>query len=60
MDLQLKGRVVMVVGATGGIGSAVAEAFAEEGAQLALVGRDKEKLAVLAAGHPRQAETGTS
>src|SRR4051794_39964370 len=49
MDLQLKGRVVMVVGATGGIGSAVAEAFAEEGAQLALVGRDKEKLAVLAA-----------
>src|SRR5262245_9452712 len=49
MDLQLNGQVVMVVGATGGIGSAVAEAFAEEGAQLALVGRDQAKLAALAA-----------
>ena len=33
MDLQLKDKVVMVVGATGGIGAAVAEAFAAEGAQ---------------------------
>jgi NAD(P)-dependent dehydrogenase (short-subunit alcohol dehydrogenase family) len=49
MDLNLKGQVVMVVGATGGIGGAVAEAFAEEGARLALVGRDQEKLAALAA-----------
>jgi NAD(P)-dependent dehydrogenase (short-subunit alcohol dehydrogenase family) len=49
MDLQLKGKVVMVVGATGGIGSAVAEAFAAEGAQLALVGRDQVKLEALAA-----------
>jgi NAD(P)-dependent dehydrogenase (short-subunit alcohol dehydrogenase family) len=48
MDLQLQGQVVMVVGATGGIGSAVVEAFAEEGAQLALVGRDQAKLAALA------------
>jgi 3-oxoacyl-[acyl-carrier protein] reductase len=47
MDLQLQGQVVMVVGATGGIGSAVAEAFAEEGAQLALVGRDQARLAAL-------------
>ena len=49
MDLQLKDKVVMVVGATGGIGAAVAEAFAAEGARLALVGRDQEKLTALAA-----------
>ena len=48
MDLQLKDKVVMVVGATGGIGAAVAGAFAAEGAQLALVGRDGAKLAALA------------
>jgi len=48
MDLQLTNRVVMVVGATGGIGSAVASAFAAEGARLALVGRDQAKLATLA------------
>src|SRR4051794_30562910 len=49
MDLRLKGTVVMVVGATGGIGAAVANAFAAEGAQLALVGRDQAKLTQLAA-----------
>jgi 3-oxoacyl-[acyl-carrier protein] reductase len=48
MDLQLGNKVVMVAGATGGIGSAVASAFATEGARLALVGRDPAKLAALA------------
>ena len=48
MDLQLRDTVAMVVGATGGIGSAVAEGFAAEGGQLALVGRDQTKLAKLA------------
>jgi short-subunit dehydrogenase len=48
MDLQLRDTVAMVVGATGGIGSAVAEAFAAEGSKLALVGRDEAKLAKLA------------
>src|SRR5262249_46375674 len=48
MDLQLRGRVVMVVGASGGIGSAVAEAFAAGGSRLALVGRDEGKLSKLA------------
>jgi 3-oxoacyl-[acyl-carrier protein] reductase len=38
MDLQLKGKVVLVTGASGGIGRALAEAFAGEGAQLALTG----------------------
>ena len=48
MDLQLRDTVAMVVGATGGIGSAVADAFAAEGSRLALVGRDETKLAKLA------------
>jgi NAD(P)-dependent dehydrogenase (short-subunit alcohol dehydrogenase family) len=48
MDLQLRDTVAMVVGATGGIGSAVAEAFAAEGGHLALVGRDQPKLTKLA------------
>lgn len=36
MDLQLADKVVFVTGAAGGIGRAVAEAFADEGAQLVL------------------------
>lgn len=38
MDLELAGKVVFVSGASGGIGRAMAEAFAEEGAHLALHG----------------------
>ena len=48
MDLQLRDTVAMIVGASGGIGSAVAEAFAAEGSRLVLVGRDASKLATLA------------
>ena len=36
MDSQLKGRVVLVTGASGGIGSAMARQFAAEGARVAL------------------------
>jgi 3-oxoacyl-[acyl-carrier protein] reductase len=39
VDLQLAGKTVVVTGASGGIGRALCEAFAEEGASLVLQGR---------------------
>jgi 3-oxoacyl-[acyl-carrier protein] reductase len=41
MDLALADKVVLITGASGGIGRALAEVFAEEGAQLALQGRSR-------------------
>jgi NAD(P)-dependent dehydrogenase (short-subunit alcohol dehydrogenase family) len=40
MELQLKGRVAMITGPAKGIGAVITEAFAAEGARLALLGRD--------------------
>ena len=40
MELQLKGRVAMITGPAKGMGAVITEAFAAEGARLALLGRD--------------------
>ena len=40
MDLGLKGRTVLVTGASSGIGAAIARAYAAEGARVALTYRD--------------------
>jgi NAD(P)-dependent dehydrogenase (short-subunit alcohol dehydrogenase family) len=42
VELQLTGQVAVVAGAGRGIGQAIAEAFAEEGAHVALIDRDAE------------------
>lgn len=44
MDLGLKGRTVLITGASQGIGEGVAEVFAEEGANLHLTARNAENL----------------
>jgi 3-oxoacyl-[acyl-carrier protein] reductase len=44
MDLGLKGRTAIVCGASAGLGLATAEALAEEGANVAMLGRRREQL----------------
>lgn len=56
MDLQLTGKTAFVSGSTGGIGYAVADALAAEGARVILNGRSTERVdgavARLRAAHP--------
>ena len=46
MDLGLKGKVVIVTGASAGIGRAIADGFAREGANVAICARREEQLRV--------------
>lgn len=48
MDLGLKGKRVLVTGASQGIGAGLAEVFAEEGCALHLTARQQDKLEALA------------
>jgi short-subunit dehydrogenase len=49
MPHRFQNKTVMIVGATGGLGSAFARAFAAEGARLILTGRDEVALRRIAA-----------
>lgn len=44
MDLHLDGKVVLITGGTDGLGAALADRLVEEGARVAVCGRDRERL----------------
>src|SRR5437773_7789222 len=48
MDLHLRGKRVLITGASKGIGAAAAEAFAEEGCDVHIAARNTEAMKALA------------
>jgi NAD(P)-dependent dehydrogenase (short-subunit alcohol dehydrogenase family) len=46
MDLHLDGKVILITGGTDGLGAALADRLVEEGARVAVCGRDPARLAV--------------
>lgn len=44
MDLNLENKVIMILGATRGLGRACADVFAAEGCRLAIIARDENRL----------------
>ncbi len=48
MDLGISGRTALVLGASGGLGSAIAARLADEGAHVAVAGRSADALAATA------------
>jgi 3-oxoacyl-(acyl-carrier protein) reductase len=54
VDGKLKGKTVVVTGATGGIGRAIVKRFLLEGCQVIIIGRDIEKLNHLQESFPDQ------
>src|SRR4029079_11760107 len=57
MDLQLKGKVALIAGASKGLGYAVAHALAQEGAMVSISSRDESSIVAAAARIER--ETGS-
>ncbi|HEU4878776.1 MAG TPA: 3-oxoacyl-[acyl-carrier-protein] reductase [Gemmatimonadaceae bacterium] len=48
MNIDLSGKTAVVTGSTRGIGRAVAQALADSGARVAIVGRDRDKASAVA------------
>src|ERR1700737_1380465 len=53
MDLSLESRSALVLGSTSGLGLAIAQGLAEEGAAVAFSGRRGERAAELAGRYPK-------